>query len=86
MTTTLARNIEGAVRHADGLRWFRGYLSGLLDSETVSREELEGLLAAVHERLLAAGEEDGADLVLDGLDLLTGWCGPGMGIPDRQTA
>jgi len=23
---------------------------------------------------------DAADLTLDGLDLVTGWCGPGMGV------
>jgi hypothetical protein len=40
-------------------------------------------LRVVHERLHELGFEPGADLALDGLDLLTGWCGPGMGLTER---
>jgi hypothetical protein len=34
----------------------------------------------------SAGNERAADIALDGLDLLTGWCGPGMEIPEQQLA
>ena len=83
--TTLERNIEDAARSAEDLRWFRGYLRGLLDAG-VERELLEEVLKRVCLRFRKTGNEQAADLALDGLDLLTGWCGPGMEIPDPQTA
>jgi hypothetical protein len=84
--TTLERNVHQALSAAEGIRWFRGYLQGILDSGEVPPEMLETALRAVYERFRAEGREDLADLALDGLDLLTGWHGPGMGIAERTPA
>jgi hypothetical protein len=73
--TVLERHVEAAVVSAGDLRWFRGYLQGLLDAGT-TKEQLEGVLRHVHEHLGDRGDERAADLVLDGLDFLTGWCAP----------
>lgn len=80
--TTLERNIEEAVGAAEGAEWLRGYLRGLLDAG-IPHEVLMQTLRVVYERLQGLGFEPGADLALDGLDLLTGWCGPGMGLTER---
>jgi hypothetical protein len=77
--TVLERNVEAAVTSADDLRWLRGYLRGLLDSG-LTPQELEAVLRSVYEHLLTQGDERTADLLLDGLDLLTHWCGPGMAL------
>lgn len=84
--TTLERNVHEALSSADDIRWFRGYLQGLLDSGEVTSDELEEILKRVYEQFRDKGNEAVADLILDGLDLLTGWCGPGMGITQRKTA
>jgi hypothetical protein len=77
--TVLERNVEMAVTSAEGLRWFRGYLRGLLDGG-LTPDQLERVLRVVYEHLRDSGQEQAADLVLDGLDLVTGWCGPGMAL------
>lgn len=88
--TVLERNVEQAVASeqavadAEGLPWFRGYLRGLLDGG-LERAVLEEGLKTVYLHLRDGGNEPAADLVLDGLDLLTAWCGPGMAIPEPQT-
>jgi hypothetical protein len=82
--TVLERNVEQAVGSAEDIRWFGGYLRGLIDSG-VKRSVLEATLKRVYLSFRDDGDERSADLVLDGLDLVTGWCGPGMAIPDRQT-
>lgn len=84
--TTLERNVHEALNSAEDIRWFRGYLQGLLDSGKVTSDELEVLLRACYEEVLKRGEEEVADLILDGLDFLTGWHGPGMGISERKSA
>ncbi len=84
--TTLERNIEKSVTAAEDIRWFRGYLQGLLDSGKISRPELEVILRALYERFRDSGQERLADLMLDGLDLLTGWHGPDMGVRARKSA
>ena len=76
--TVLERHVETAAEAAEDLRWFRWYLQGLLDAGT-TKTELERALRHVHEHL--TDREDGekaADLVLDGLDILVGWCAPHM--------
>lgn len=78
--TTLERNVEDRFRSATDLQWLRAYLTGLLDGD-VDREDLEIVLRHVHEHFRDVADERSADLVLDGLDLVTGWCGPGMEIP-----
>ena len=74
--TVLEHHVEAAAAAAEDLRWFGGYLQGLLDAGT-TKAQLERVLHRVHEHLVDR-DERAADLVLDGLDLLTGWCGPGM--------
>jgi hypothetical protein len=84
--TTLEHNVHEAFADAEDIRWIRGYLRGLLDSGKVTSDELEGMLKIVYEEALKKGNEPVADLILDGMDLLTGWHGPGMGISDRKSA
>ncbi len=74
--TVLEKNIHDAAMNADDLGFFRGYLRGLLDSERLSSGDLQTVLKVVYEDLHEQGDEAAADLVLDGLDLLTGWSGP----------
>jgi hypothetical protein len=76
--TTIER-VEEAVSSAEDIRWLRGYLQGQLDAG-VRPELLEDACKHAHERLVHLGREDAADAVLDALDLLTGWHGPGMGV------
>ncbi len=75
--TVLERHVEAAVVSAEDLRWFSGYLQGVLDAGT-TKEQLELVLRRVHSHLGERGEERAADLVLDGLDFVTGWCAPHM--------
>ena len=84
--TTLERNVEEALRSAEDLRWMRGYLQGILAAGDLDRETLIDILQDIHDRIRESGNDHAADMVLDGLDLLTDWCGPGMGIPESQTA
>ena len=77
--TVLERNVEAAVESAEDLRWFSGYLQGVLDAG-ITTAQLEGVLRRLHVHLSDRGDERAADLVLDGLDLLTAWCGPGMAL------
>jgi hypothetical protein len=84
--TVLERNVEEALRSAEDMRWMRGYLEGVLAAGELDRQTLIDILQEIHDRFREEGEERAADLVLDGLDLLTGWHGPGMGVPDRQPA
>ena len=68
-----------AAANADDIRRLRGYLQGLLDAG-LDPEALGLALRDVYETLRDQGNEDAADLILDGLDLLTGWCGPELGL------
>ncbi|HEX4520595.1 MAG TPA: hypothetical protein VH063_13525 [Gaiellaceae bacterium] len=77
--STLELTVERAVASAEDIRWVRGYLQGLVDGG-LEREQLEHVLEHVYEHLRDAGNQSAADLALDGLDFLTGWCGPGMEI------
>jgi hypothetical protein len=79
--TTLERNVAEKARSAGDLRWFRAYLTGLLDGE-VTKGVLELAMRSAYESLRDAGNDGAADLMLDGLDFVTGWCGPGMAIAD----
>lgn len=79
-TVELERNVERAVQHAQGVRELRSYLQGLIDGGQLTPEELEVALRAVYEQFRSRGNETAADLTLDGLDLVSGWCGPGMGV------
>ena len=83
--TTVERHIIGALEAAEDIRWLRGYLRGLLDAD-VSWDVLERSLKRGYDAAQTAGDERVADLMLDGLDMLTGWCGPGMDLSDRRTA
>jgi len=84
--TTLERNIHQALRSAEGIRWFRAYLQGILASGELTPDQLEEVLKHVHKKCIDEGREDLGDLTLDGLDLLTGWHGPGMGLAERESA
>ena len=83
--TLLEKNIENAVRSAEDLRWFRGYLRGLLDGGDLTPQQLEEVLKVVYLHLRDQGSDAAADLVLDGLDLATGWCGPGMSLAGQNS-
>jgi hypothetical protein len=82
-TVELERNVERAVRHAQGVRELRSYLQGLIDGGELTPEQLEAVLRVVYEHFRRHGDETAADLTLDGLDLVTGWCGPGMGVTEH---
>jgi len=69
-----------AAANAADIRSLRAYLQGLLDSESIPPETLEAALRLCYEQLRDEGNEEAADLILDGLDLLTAWCGPGQGL------
>jgi hypothetical protein len=84
--TILERNIHEDLSSADDIRWFRGYLQGLLASGELTPDQLEQVLKRVYEKFRDEGREELADLTLDGLDFLTGWSGPGMGIGERESA
>lgn len=77
--TTLQRNVHDAFCSAEDLRWIHSYLRGLLDAGTPP-EVVEHILRAVGDDFREAGRDDLADLVLDGLDFLTGWCGPDLSL------
>jgi hypothetical protein len=81
--STLERNIAESIASADDVRWFRGYLQGVLDAGDTTAAELQRILRAVYEESRMSGEDEVADLVLDGLDFLTGWHGPNLGIAAR---
>lgn len=83
--TTLERNLEVTFSSAEDLRWIHAYLRGILDAGTPP-DVLEPLLQRVYEHFLEDGREDLADLVLDGLDFLTGWCGPELGLVEHDAA
>ena len=82
--TVLERNIEAAVRSAVDLSWFDGYLRGLLDAEK-DPAILQDALRHLYETFRQQDNERLADLMLDGLDILTGWCGPTANEPTAQT-
>jgi hypothetical protein len=84
--TILERNIHETLRSAEGIRWFRAYQQGILASGEFTPDQLQAVLRRVYNKCLEEGREDLADLALDGLDLLTGWHGPGMGIAERESA
>lgn len=83
--TTLERTVQESFLSADDIRWIHGYLRGMLDSGQ-DREQLELILEHVHRHFQQEGQDRLADLALEGLDLLTAWCGPGMEIPFPETA
>ena len=83
--TTVERHIKGALEAAEDIRWLRGYLRGLLDADT-PWDVLERSLTRAYHAAQKAGDERVADLMLDGLDMLTGWCGPSMDLTDRRSA
>lgn len=82
---TLEHNVEAAATSADDIRWFRGYLRGLLDGG-LEQPTLESVLETVYKHLRDEGNERASDLVLDGLDVVTGWCGPDMAVRDSSAA
>src|SRR5438067_8635131 len=67
-TVELERNVERAIRHAQGVRELRSYLQGLVDGGELTPEELEVVLRAVYEQFRRRGNDAAADLTLDGLD------------------
>lgn len=81
----LEHNLEVAATSADDLQWFRGYLRGLLDGG-LEQSLLESVMETVYKHLRDDGNARAADLVLDGLDLVTEWCGPHMGVHESSPA
>ena len=77
--TVAEQNIHNAVMSAESLGWLAAYLKGVVDSG-FAVTDLVAVLERVYSALRDSGNEAAADLVLDGLDLLTGWCGPGQRI------
>lgn len=84
--TVLERNIQEAVASAESLRWISAYLKGALDTGNISVDELATILEHVYQSFLELGDERASNLVLDALDLLTGWCGPEMQISAPHAA
>lgn len=78
-TLDLERDLKRAAQSADGLRTLRQHLQTAVD-QGADPELLRARLEAVYKDFSEAGNEVAADLTLDVLDLVTGWCGPGMGI------
>jgi hypothetical protein len=81
---TVSERVEEAVSKAEDVRSLRAYLQGHLNSGQ-SPELLAEALQRAYTRLREERKDEAADLVLDGLDFLTGWCGPGMSlrVPER---
>ena len=85
IVTVAEQNIHDAVITAGDLEWLRAYLQGVVDSG-FSLPGLVALLEATSLELRAEGNDAGEALLLDGLDLLTGFCAPGRQIvpaPER---
>jgi len=76
---TVIERVEEAVAAAEDIKFLRGYLQGHLDAG-LNPDLLAEALRRSYEHLREEGNEDAADLVLDGLDLLTAWCGPELGL------
>lgn len=74
--TVAEQNIHEAVASAESLQWLGAYLKGVLDGGFASAD-LTAVLEQAYVQLRECGNVGAADLVLDGLDLLSGWCGPG---------
>ena len=82
--TVAEQNINDAVMAAESLAWLAAYLQGVVDSG-FAVADLIGVLGRASLVLRERENEAAADLVLDGLDLLTGWCGPGHQILPSHT-
>ena len=69
----LENKVEHSVRSSNaGEEWLRGLIEGLLLNGT-DRQALIEVLEEVYVRLRDEGNEELADLVLGGVDALTGW-------------
>lgn len=77
--TVAEQSIHDAVASAQSIGWLAAYLQGVVDTG-FPVPELIALLEQARGQLLESGNETAEDLVLDGLDLVTGWCGPGRQI------
>ena len=77
--TVAEQSIHDAVASAEGFGWLAAYLQGVVDTG-FPVPDLIALLEQVRSHLQRSGNETAEDLVLAGLDLLTGWCGPGQQI------
>lgn len=77
--TVTEQNIHDAVMRADDLDWLAGYLQGVVDSG-FAVADLVALLETASLELRAQGNDASEALVLEGLDLLTGFCAPGRQI------
>lgn len=82
--TVLERNIEEHLA-AEDVGSLHAYLRGLLDGG-LARPDLEHALEGLHKHFQQRGDERLADLALDGLDLVTGWCAPGRAISKPHAA
>ncbi len=81
--TVAEQSIHDAIASAESLGWLAAYLQGVVDTG-FPVPDLIALLEQVRVHLQESGNETAEDLVLDGLDLLAGWCGPGRQIvPSR---
>jgi hypothetical protein len=83
--TTRQRNISKTLQSVDDLQWLHAYLQGVLDAGTDPQDVKETLkIAVISQR--EAGNEEVADLLLEGLDFVHGWCAPGLELPARRSA
>jgi hypothetical protein len=80
--TVLERKVEAAFLSGEDIRWMHGYFRGLLDSGTDSKTLLSAL-QNLYAQFIKNGDDHEADLTLDAMDFLTGWCGPGMALSHR---
>ena len=77
--TVAEQNIHDAVIAAGDLDWLRAYLQGVVDSG-FPVASLVALLERTSLELRADGNDTAEELLLEGLDLLTGFCAPGRQI------
>jgi hypothetical protein len=77
MTAAPARgDFEAALRSDEPLSAMRAAIVGL-SQRGYSRDSILGFLREFRENLSASHRTDDEDIVLEAMDLLTGWAGPG---------
>lgn len=73
--TTLERTVQDGIRAAQTARALRDVIQRLLDSGAPP-DLMQAALQGVYETFTERGEFGQAEMTLDAMDILAGWCGP----------